>query len=205
MFARARSLSRAQNEDVTRRALAVSVLGVAAPICLLAAAWVADRMFHHHHTDCVLSRVATDTVVEVEIISAVDSDVEPDVEANAVPPELTVLTLPELRRRLLTERHFYGWETSTPDLPEILYAQDQFPQHQMLMSRIEQVSGRPLRDVIRLSPAERLQLRHDAAGCDGWRAATWLLHELDGAPLPRTARNRAKRIACEGAWLPGDP
>jgi hypothetical protein len=86
-----------------------------------------------------------------------------------------------------------------------VYAGDQFPQHQLLMLRIQRLSGRPLRDVIRLSPAERLQLHRDAAGCDGWRAATWLLHELDGDPLPRTARNRAKRIACEGTWRPGDP
>ena len=93
-----------------------------------------------------------------------------------------------------------------PDRPEILYAEDQFLQAtRVLMLRIEQLSGVPLRDAIKLSPAERLQLREDAAGCDGWRAATWLLHELDGAPLPRTAHNRAKRIACEGPWLPGDP
>ncbi len=200
MFARARSLSQAQNEDVTRRALAVSVLGVAAPICLLTAAWVADRMFHHG--GCRLStRAQADAVAVEDDVTDIGMDVEP----NVVAPEFMALTLPELRRRLITERHFYGWETSTPDRPEVLYAEDQFPQHQRLMSRIEYVSGRPLRDAIRLSPAERLQLRRDAAGCDGWRAATWLLHELDGAPLPRTARNRAKRIACEGPWFPGDP
>jgi hypothetical protein len=32
---------------VTRRGSAVSVLGIAAPICLLAMAWSADRIFHH--------------------------------------------------------------------------------------------------------------------------------------------------------------
>jgi len=200
MFARARSLSQAQNEDVTRRALAVSVLGVAAPICLLAVAWVADLIFHPH--GCRLSPpTQAAAVVEAEDVA----DVETDVEADAIPSDLAVLTLPELRHRLLTERHFYGWEGSAPDQPDILYAEDRFPQHQMLMLRIEQLSGRPLRDVIRLSPAERLQLRRDAASCDGWRAATWLLHELDGAPLPRTARNRSKRIACEGHWRPGAP
>jgi hypothetical protein len=185
---------------VTRRALAVSVLGVAAPICLLTAAWVADRTFHHGC--CPLStRAQADAVAVEDNVTDIGMDVEP----NVVAPEFMALTLPELRRRLITERHFYGWETSTPDRPEVLYAEDQFPQHQRLMSRIEYVSGRPLRDAIRLSPAERLQLRRDAAGCDGWRAATWLLHELDGVPLPRTARNRAKRIACEGSWFPGDP
>jgi len=199
MFARARSLSQAQNEDVTRRALAGSVLGVAAPICLLAVAWVADQMFHPH--GCSLPRTQADTVVEVEVIAAVEADVKTDL----FPSELARLTLPELRHRLITERHFHSWEGSAPDQPDILYAEDRFPQHQMLMLRIEQLSGRPLHDVIRLSPAERMQLRRDAASCDGWRAATWLLHELDGAPLPHAARNRAQRIACDGVWVPGDP
>jgi hypothetical protein len=197
MFARARSLLQAQNEDVTRRALAGSVLGVAAPICLLAVAWVADKMFHPH--GCSLPRTQAD-VVEVEVIAAVEADVASDL----YPSDLARLTLPELRHRLLTGRNFHSW-VSSADQPEILYAEDQFPQHQMLKLQIQRLSGRPLRDVIRLSPAERLQLRQDAAGCEGWRAATWLLHELDGAPLPRTARNRAKRIACEGHWRPGDP
>ena len=192
--------------DVTRRALAVSVLGVAAPICLLAAAWVADRMFHHGCCRLAAPAPADAVVVEADVTGA-----GADLEASLVPeptfisPEIGRLTLPELRHRLLTERHFYGWETSTPDQPEILYAEDQFPQHQKLMLLIEHRSGRPLRDAIKLSPAERLRLRRDAAGCDGWRAATWLLHELDDAPLPRAARNRAKRIACEGPWFPGDP
>jgi hypothetical protein len=177
--------------SVMKRGLAVSVLGVAAPLGLLAVAWVADQMFHPHGCRLSPSAESDAVVVEVEI-----ADIGMDVEANVVPHELTLLTLPELRRRLLAERAFHSWESSPPDQPEILYAEDRFPQHQLLMLRIEQLSGRPLRDVIRLSPAERLQLRRDAAGCDGWRAATWLLHELDGAPLPRTARNRAKRIAC---------
>jgi hypothetical protein len=179
--------------SVTKRGLAVSVLGIAAPLGLLAVAWVADQVFHPH--GCRLSRGAQSAaVIEAEVAA----DVDTDVEAQAVfPGDLARLTLPELRRQLLAERAFHGWESSTPDLPEILYGEEQFLRQRMLMLRIEQLSGRPLRDVIELSPAERLQLRQDAAGCDSWRAATWLLHELDGAPLPRTAYNRAKRIACE--------
>jgi hypothetical protein len=185
--------------DMARRARAISVLGVAAPICLLAAAWVGDRMFHHR--PCRLAERAQTDAVVVETEATGIGDI---IDADPIPSDVARLTLPELRHRLLTERRFYGWETSTPDQPDVLYDGDQFPLHQVLMLRIEQLSGRPPRDAIRLSPAERLQLRRDAAGCDGWRAATWLLHELDGAPLPRTARNRAKRIACEGPWLPGD-
>jgi hypothetical protein len=200
MFARARSLSRTQNVCVTKRGLAVSVLGVAAPLGLLAVAWVADQMFHPH--GCRLSpRAQSDAVVvDVEV-----ADIGTDFEANTVPPDLILLSIPELRRQLIAERAFHGWESATPDRPEILYEENQFHRQRMLMLRIEQLSGRPLRDAIKLSPAERLQLRRDAAGCDGWRAATWLLHELDGVPLPRTAHNRAKRLACEGAWRPGDP
>lgn len=113
--------------------------------------------------------------------------------------------LPQLRRRLLADRTFYGWETSTPDPPSSVYDDSQYHHHQAYIIAIEAISGRPLRDVVKLSRAERAQLRREAAGCDHWRAATWLLHKLDGAPLPGTARNRAKRIACEGPWLPGDP
>ena len=46
--------------------------------------------------------------------------VETDGEANAVTHELTLLTLHEMRRRQMNERHFYGWDNSTTDRPEIL-------------------------------------------------------------------------------------
>ena len=117
--------------------------------------------------------------------------------------------LPELRRQLLADRYFYGWETSYPDPPDSVYADSQYPHHQAYLAAIEKISwmiaGHPVRHPVKLTRAERAQLRRDAAGCDDWRAAVWLLHELDGAPLPGTARNRAKRIRCEGPWLPGDP
>jgi hypothetical protein len=113
--------------------------------------------------------------------------------------------LPELRRRLLTDRNFYGWETSTPDPNDSVYADNQYHHHQAYITAIEAISGRPLRHAVKLTRAERARLRRDAAGCDEWRAAVWLLHKLDGTPLPGTARNRSKRIRCEGPWLPGDP
>jgi len=105
--------------------------------------------------------------------------------------------LPVLRARLLAERYFYGWETSSLDDPKILFADEQYPQHQALIHAIEAITGRPLRSVVKLSDDERSELARDAAViCDG-RAATWLLHKLDGAPLPRAAANRARRLQCD--------
>ena len=73
------------------------------------------------------------------------------------------------------------------------------------MLRSQQALGPPAARRNQAVTRRDLQLRRDAAGCDGWRAATWLLHELDGTPLPHAARNRAQRIACDGVWVPGDP
>jgi hypothetical protein len=241
---------------VSRRRLVFSVLGVAAPIGVLAIAWTADRMFHHAPPPPA-ARAEEAAKVEEPVRHHRD-DVFDDIVATCSGPEgveectpaafaasfedrlrwwfpsqtsgdnlerlwLTMLSsgdhvpayglawlgsrraLPELRRQLLADRYFYGWETSTPDPPDSVYADNQYHHHQAYILAIEAISGRPLRDVVKLTRAERAQLRRDAAGCHGWRAATWLLHKLDDAPLPGTARNRAKRIRCEGAWLPGDP
>jgi hypothetical protein len=113
--------------------------------------------------------------------------------------------LPVLRARLLAERYFYGWETLSLDDPKILFADEQFPRHQALIRAIEAIAGRPLRSVVKLSDDERSRLARDAAVvCDG-RAATWLLHELDGAPLPRAAVNRARRLQCDESSRTREP
>jgi hypothetical protein len=54
----------------------------------------------------------------------------------------------------------------------------------------------------RALPALRRRLVADR-GCDGAFAAHWLLHELDGAPLPSRAANTAWRHRCEPNW-PGE-
>jgi hypothetical protein len=248
--------------DIDRRRRIVSFLAIAAPIGLLAVAWVADRIFHH--TPRIEVRWTFRPAVPSERLPSAGSDVAASLEESggdvfeeiigcgapdsveACGPESfedrfaerleeresrgalerrwlaeladgdhvaayglawlgSKAALPELRRQLLTDRYFCGWETSTPDPPDAVYADDQYPHHQAFIVAIEAISGRSLRGALKLSAAERAQLRKDSAGCDDWRAAVWLLHKLDGVPLPRTKVNRAKRIACEGPWLPGDP
>ncbi len=68
------------------------------------------------------------------------------------------------------------------------------------MTLIERLSHRPVRDVVKLTNTERIDLYRDAQGCYGWRAAQWLLHELDGAPLPSRDQTRTKRFTCDGSW-----
>jgi hypothetical protein len=110
--------------------------------------------------------------------------------------------LPALRARLLRERRFYGWETSSPDDPKILFSDDQFPSHRAVIAAIEWIDGRPIRQAVKLTRAERRELREDAADCDGAAAARWLLHKLEGAPLPSRAANRAQRLRCADSFFP---
>ena len=106
--------------------------------------------------------------------------------------------LSALRWRLLTERYFHAWETSKPDAPESLYADARFPRHHVLILAIERIEGRPIRKLIQLNARERHLLWRRTAGCDGGaRAAMWLLHQVDGAPLPGEAANRERRIWCD--------
>ena len=105
--------------------------------------------------------------------------------------------LPELRLELLHERHFYGWETSRPNAPDVLYADEQYPRQLALITAIEHISHRSVTSVVRLSPEERRWLRRDAGACDRGAGARWLLHKLDGAPLPGEREIAAARRACE--------
>jgi len=104
--------------------------------------------------------------------------------------------LPALRWRLLNERYFHAWETSKPDAPESLYADAHFPRHHVLILAIEAIEGRPFHKLIQLTPGQRSSLWREASSCDGAPAAMWLLHQLDGVPLPCTAANKERRIRC---------
>jgi hypothetical protein len=106
------------------------------------------------------------------------------------------LALPVLRQLLLRERGFYGRETSIPDAPDVVFADDQYPRQRALIAAIEHISRRPLRAAVRLTDADRHRLRRDAAGCAGAEAARWLLNKLDGAPLPTRTELAVARRAC---------
>ena len=111
--------------------------------------------------------------------------------------------LPELRRRLIADRHWEFLEWGEPDDPADRFGDYQFPHHFAFAGAIEHITQRPWRDVVKLSGAERRRLRLDSRGCTGAFAARWLLHELDGAPLPSRRANTDWRHRCEPNW-PGD-
>lgn len=234
---------------VIRRGAAVSVLGIAAPICLLAVAWLADRMFHHR--SCPESRPDQHAIVEpVEQDQARERSLDellkrygqvckgPEAIDDCTPFAFDYMLAPKFRelgvtrsdleRRWLAELSSgdpvapfgLGWlgskralpalrdlllvarscalSTATrPDDTDTLFSDDQFPRQRALIAVIERISGRPVRDTVgKLSWFERVQLYRDTEGCEGSRAATWLLHKFDGAPLPSSSQNRAKRLAC---------
>lgn len=108
--------------------------------------------------------------------------------------------VPALRDRLLAERSSRLWSGRTPRDAWVLFADDQFPREKALIALIERLSHRPVRDVVALTNSERIDLYRDAESCSGWRAATWLLHALDGAPLPSRGQTRTKRFTCDGSW-----
>ena len=108
--------------------------------------------------------------------------------------------LPELRRRLVADRHWEFLEWGEPDDPADRFGDYQFPHHFAFAGAIEHITERPWREVVKLTGAERRRLRLDSRGCDGAFAAHWLLHELDGAPLPSWRANTAWRHRCEPTW-----
>jgi hypothetical protein len=251
---------------VVRRGAVASVLGMAAPICLLAVAWVADRAFHHRSRpvtpsdrgaiepaepeqarqqalndllktygrvcagpegveDCTPFAIEYMLAGKFRALGVTRSELErrwlADLSDPVAPFGLAWLgskrAVPALRDRLLGERSFDRWRTKGVRNGKVvwmsgpvddhyhLFSDDQFPRQRAMIAAIERISGRPLPEVVKLSDAERLRLYRDAEGCQGWRAATWLLHRLDGAPLSTANQNRAKRIACDGPSGAGDP
>jgi hypothetical protein len=241
---------------VDRRGAAVSVLGIAAPICLLAVAWSADRAFHHkpcpaapalppvprvdppdpewarkealdnllHSYGQVCKRpdnveqctpFAFDYMLadKFRALGVSRSELERRwlAEISTGDPVApfglawlgTTRALPALRNALVASRAQTLWHPTTPDDPEILFADDEFPRQRALIAAIERISGRPLLETVKLSRGERAKLSGDAERCDGGRAATWLLHKLDGAHLPPENQDRFTRLACEGPLTPG--
>ena len=234
---------------VTRCGSAVSVLGIAAPICLLAVAWFADRLFHHRsgpasppNQHAIVDPTDQDQARERSLDDLLESygqvcrgpeaveDCTPFAFDYMLAPKFRELgvtrsdlerrwlaelssgdpvapfglawlgskrALPALRHLLIVVRSCAQWRPTRPDDTDTLFSDDQFPRQRGLIAAIERISGRPVRDTVgKLSWSERVQLYGDAEGCEGSRAATWLLHKFDGAPLPSSSQNRAKRLAC---------
>jgi hypothetical protein len=79
-----------------------------------------------------------------------------------------------------------------------------FPHQMTLIMAIKHISGRPLRDVVKLTPAERRMLRDltfirrsDACLIPPEREMSrWLLHELDGVPMRDPARDIPEGVRC---------
>lgn len=90
--------------------------------------------------------------------------------------------LPVLRRALLEDRHFYGWETRTPCAIEGRMSDDNHPHQVARILAIEHLSGTGVARAVALTPAERAALVREAyqPGEPGQASdvARWLLLRL---------------------------
>jgi len=99
--------------------------------------------------------------------------------------------LPALRRGLLADRSFYGWESSDAATPEARMRDEQYPSQTARIVALEKLGGGPVREVVALTPAERASLVREAfePGAPGGPSdvARWLLLRLaPDALAPRT-------------------
>lgn len=72
-------------------------------------------------------------------------------------------SLPILRSRLLTDRYFYGWEGPDPNEESSYLLGEQYTHHMAYIAAIEAITGEPVREAVRLTPAESVALRAEAA------------------------------------------
>ena len=90
--------------------------------------------------------------------------------------------IPLLRRGLLEERYFYGWETTDPSAREVRLRDDQYPRHMARILALEYLTGLPIRDAVALRGPECALLEQEASagGPPGGPAdaATWLFSKL---------------------------
>jgi len=104
--------------------------------------------------------------------------------------------LPLLRKNLLEDRYFYGWEGPDYSKGESYLEDQQYPHHLAYIKAIEEFTGRPLAKAVALTPAERAALEAEAAGARpgtpeayGKFCARWLLMKLapqeKSPPAPR--------------------
>jgi beta-lactamase regulating signal transducer with metallopeptidase domain/multidrug resistance efflux pump len=91
--------------------------------------------------------------------------------------------LPLLRKALLADRYFYGWERTRRAAADYLQ-NDEFPQHVGYIIAMERLTGKPLAQAVALTDAERQALETEAAtatigGDTAPWVARWLLAQLD--------------------------
>ena len=110
--------------------------------------------------------------------------------------------LPVLSELLFMAESDADW-LAPPNEPSIFYADRQFPRHRALLQAIESIEGLPIRRAFKLTRAEHRQLSSTAAACHRSTTAQWLLHELDGTPLPTFGEIRAHHAACHARVIGG--
>jgi hypothetical protein len=244
VVARRSQLEASYDTDVRRRVWA-SVIGIAAPIGLLAIAWTADRILHHADSEPAarndVGPVADEpTASPDDIFEQIAAACSPATGVETCSPHpfaerfadrllaredrgalerrwLADLAkgdhvaayglawlgskraLPELRHQLLTDRTAAGGPISNADQAADAYADDLFPHHVAYVLAIKEISGQHLRRALKLSGIERGRLRREIVGCDRWRPALWLLHQIDDFPVPSPGWTAFKEGACKRA------
>ena len=83
------------------------------------------------------------------------------------------------------------------DDPAVIYADPAFARGVAYIRAIESIDGRPLRQAVKLTRANRRTLRQETSDCAAPENGHWMLHQFDGAPLPKAAAHRAHRLVCE--------
>ena len=71
-------------------------------------------------------------------------------------------SLPLLRRSLLTDRYFYGWEGPDYDDERSYLDDSQYTHHLAYIAAIEAITGKSLRESIALTPSETEKLKAEA-------------------------------------------
>jgi hypothetical protein len=106
--------------------------------------------------------------------------------------------LPALRRGLLADRAYYGWESSDATKLEARMRDEQYPSQMARILALEKLGGAPVRDVVALTPEERAALVREAfePGEPGGRSdvARWLLLRLAPDALAPRAIAPAPRL-----------
>ncbi len=90
--------------------------------------------------------------------------------------------VPSLRRTLLADRNFYGWESSDAETPEARMRDDQYPHQMARILAIEHLTKRPIQKAVALTPDERALLVAEAFAPgepgEAQDVARWLLSKL---------------------------